>query len=206
VTDALHMILHRDVQLAVLGQGDPALEEQMHEAEAHHRGRLAVRIGYNEPLAHRFQAAGDLLLHPSRFEPCGLTPLYAMRYATLPIVRYVGGLTDTVVDATDWAVRADSATGFAFRDATATAMLESLDRALTFYRRNLAWSGMQRRAMSREFDWEGSARRYLALYGKLTPTADLDDPDCEVTSAEPVETPALRPFISDQDETVKQAA
>jgi starch synthase len=210
VTDALHMILHRDVQLAVLGEGDPSLEGQLHDAAGHHRGRLAVRIGYDESLAHRFQAGGDLLLHPSRFEPCGLTPLYAMRYGTLPIVRYVGGLMDTVVDATDWAVRADSATGFAFREPTAAAMLECLDRALTFYRRNLAWSSMQRRAMSREFGWAGSARRYLALYDKLAPAAELDDVDRDVTSAEVLETPALRSIIgtraSEQNATVKQAA
>jgi glycogen synthase len=135
------------------------------------QGGSPVRIGYEELLAHRLQAGADLLLHPSRFEPCGLTPLYAMRYGTLSIVRHVGGLSDTIVDATEWTVRAGSATGFAFRDPNASAMLECLDRALAFYSQQARWRKMQQRAMSREFGWDGSARRYAALYGKLAPDA-----------------------------------
>ncbi len=171
VAQALHAILERDVQLAVLGEGDPAIEAQFREAAQHYPGRLAVRIGHEEPMAHRFYAAGDLLLHPTRFEPCGLTPLYAMRYGTLPLVRHVGGLADTVVDATEWTVRAGNATGFAFRDLNAVAMLACLDRALAFYARPVSWRKIQRRAMSREFGWNISARRYIALYRKLAPLA-----------------------------------
>lgn len=116
VYHALHIILERDVQLALLGEGDPVLEAKFQEAAQHYPGKLAVRIGFEEPLAHRLQAGADLLLHPSRFEPCGLTPLYAMHYGTLPIVRHVGRLSDTIVDATEWTIRNGSATGFAFRD------------------------------------------------------------------------------------------
>ncbi len=169
VCHALPALLERDVQLAVLGQGDHVLESQFEDAAEQYPGRVAVRIGYEEPLAHRFQAGADLLLHPSRFEPCGLTPLYALRYGTLPIVRHVGGLSDTIIDATRWTIQTGSANGFTFRDPTAAAMLDCLDRALAFYGQPVIWRRMQERAMSRKFGWDTSARRYLALYRRLAP-------------------------------------
>ena len=169
VCHALAALLERDIQLAILGQGDHALELQFEDAAEQHPGRLAVRVGYEEPLAHRFHAGADLLLHPCRFEPCGLTPLYALRYGTLPVVRHVGGLSDTIVDATQWTIQTGSATGFAFQEPTASAMLNCLDRALAFYRRPAVWRTMQERAMSRKFGWDISARRYLALYRRLAP-------------------------------------
>ena len=171
VIHTLHRIFDRDVQLAVLGNGDPPFEEQFQDAAQHHPGRLSVRIGYEEAPAHRYLGGADMLLHPCRFEPCGLTPLYAMRFGALPIVRHVGGLADTIVDATEWTVPGGSATGFAFREPNATAMLNCLDRALAFYGNQSLWNQMRRRAMSREFGWDTSARRYLALYRKLAPHA-----------------------------------
>lgn len=173
VCNALAAVLERDIQLAMLGQGDRTLEMQFEDAAEQYQGRLAVRIGYEEALAHRFHAGADLLLHPCRFEPCGLTPLYAMRYGTLPIVRHVGGLSDTIVDATQWTIQTGSATGFAFREPTASAMLDCLDRALAFYAQPVIWRTMQERAMSREFGWRASARRYVALYRRLAPRAAL---------------------------------
>jgi starch synthase len=171
VIEALPAILERNVQFALLGQGDPGLEGRFREIARRHPGRLAIRIGYEEPLAHRFQAGGDILLHPSRFEPCGLTQLYAMRYGTLPIVRHVGGLADTIVDATERNIRLGTANGFAFREASAHVMIECLDRALALHRQPLAWRKVQRQAMSQDFGWAASARRYAALYRKLAPRA-----------------------------------
>jgi starch synthase len=181
VSHALPAILERDVQLVMLGQGDPGLEVQLADAAQHYPGRLAVRIGFDEELAHRFHAGADLLLHPCRFEPCGLTPLYAMRYGTLPIVRQVGGLADTIIDATEWSVRAGHATGFVFREPSASAMLDCLDRALAFYAQPVLLRKMQRRAMDREFGWDASARRYLALYRRLAPYAAPAhrNPECD---------------------------
>ncbi len=187
VAQVLHLILERDVQVAMLGQSDPALEGQFRDAAQHYPGRLAVRIGYEEALAHRMQAGADLLLHPCRFEPCGLTPLYAMHYGTLPIVRYVGGLADTIVDATDWTIRAGSATGFAFREPTGSAMLDCLDRALATYAQQIRWRKIQRRAMSRDFGWESPARRYLAIYSKLAPKAAKQNTDCDTAQDLPSE-------------------
>ena len=105
VAETLPRIIENGAQCALLGDGDRLLEERFKLAARHHPGRIAVRIGYEEPLAHRLMAGGDILLHPARFEPCGLTQLYAMRYGTLPVVRNTGGLCDTVVDATDHSVR-----------------------------------------------------------------------------------------------------
>jgi starch synthase len=175
VAQALNLILERDVQLAILGQGDPALEGLFREGAQHYPGRLAVRICYEESLAHRMQAGADLLLHPCRFEPCGLTPLYAMHYGTLPVVRPVGGLSDTVVDATEWTIRGGSATGFAFREPTVSGLLDCLDRALATYAQQIHWRKMQRRAMTRDFGWESPARRYFAIYRKLAPGAAEQD-------------------------------
>jgi starch synthase len=109
------------------------------------------------------------LLHPSRFEPCGLTQLYAMRYGTLPVVTRVGGLTDTVVNAGEQTLRLGTATGFVFQYPNAQAMLACVDRALALYDQPLAWRKVQYQAMSRDFGWDVSAQRYLALYNKLVP-------------------------------------
>jgi starch synthase len=166
--EALPALLDRSVQLAVLGKGDPSLEEQLQSAGRRYAGRLATRIGYDEGLAHRFQAGADILLHPSRFEPCGLTQLYAMRYGTLPIARRVGGLADTIVDANDRTMRDGTATGFTFEEATAASMVEALDRALSIYRQPVLWRKVQRTAMTRDFGWEQSARRYLEIYRRCT--------------------------------------
>jgi len=165
------MLSMHDVQFALIGEGEPAFERGFAEMARAHPGRMAVRIGYEEALAHRFYAAGDILLHPSRFEPCGLTPQYAMRYGTVPVVTSVGGLTDTVRDADEPALRAGTATGFSFKEQTAPAMLACLERALAAYAQPVTWRRLQRQAMSQDFGWQASAARYLALYRELAPLA-----------------------------------
>jgi starch synthase len=171
VLDALPAILDRPVQFALLGDGDRGILNRFAETARNRPGRLAAHSGYTEPGAHRLLAGGDLLLHPSRFEPCGLTPLYALCYGTLPIVSAIGGLTDTIVDATPDALRRGTANGFAIRQTTVSAMLDGLDRALALYRQPVAWRRMQTTAMTRDFGWNASARRYLAIYRKLAPHA-----------------------------------
>jgi starch synthase len=171
VLDALPAILDRPVQFALLGDGDRGMLNRFAETARNWPGRLAAHSGYTEPGAHRLLAGGDLLLHPSRFEPCGLTPLYALCYGTLPIVSAIGGLTDTIADATPAALRRGTATGFAFREATALAMVGALDRALALYRQPVAWRRMQTTAMAQDFGWDASARHYLAVYRQLAPHA-----------------------------------
>jgi starch synthase len=164
VAEVLPALFERGVQLAILGEGDHGLEERFQAAARTHPRRLAVHIGYQEPLAHRLQAGADMLLHPSRFEPCGLTQLYAMRYGTVPIATRTGGLADTIVDPGGQPVSRGTATGFTFARTTSDGMIGCLDRALACYRHPVAWRKLQREAMAQDFGWRRSARRYLGLY------------------------------------------
>ena len=157
---ALPALLAEGVQVALLGSGEPAMEKAFADAAAAHPGQVAVRIGYDEALAHRIIAGADIILVPSRFEPCGLTQLYGMRYGTLPLVRRVGGLADTV----------DEATGFVFDAADPAALAEAARRALLTLREPARWRAMQQDAMARDHGWDAAAARYMALYRSLMPS------------------------------------
>ena len=167
VLGALPGLLRRGGQLALQGAGDAALEAAFLAAAKAHPGEVAVRIGYDEALAHRLIAGADAILVPSRFEPCGLTQLYGLRYGTLPVVRRVGGLADTVVDASDDALQADRATGFTFDAATPAALDAALQRASTLYAQPERWRRLMARAMAQDFSWDGAAQKYVALYRDL---------------------------------------
>ena len=167
VLTALPALLRSGAQLAVQGSGDPALEAAFTAAAAAHPGQVAVRIVYNESLAHRVIGGADVIMLPSRFEPCGLTQMYGLRYGTLPLVRRVGGLSDTVVDASDEAVRSQRATGFSFDAATPAALEAAVLRAVQAKRQSDLWHGLMRTAMAQDFSWANAARRYLALYESI---------------------------------------
>ncbi len=155
-------------QLALLGSGDPLLEQGFKMAARHHRGRVAVKIGYDEALAHRLLAGADALLVPSRFEPCGLTQLYALKYGALPVVRRTGGLADTVVDANPETLANGTATGFAFDQVDGWVLGETISRACELYARHPKdWSRIQQHAMQQDFSWRASAKRYAELYQEL---------------------------------------
>ena len=151
-------------QLAVQGKGEPALEAALVAAALAHPGRVAARLVYDERLAHRMMAGADAMLVPSRFEPCGLTQLYALRYGTVPVVRRVGGLADTVVDADPLATKNDQATGFMFGPETSAALAQALDQAVKAWRQPALWRQLMRRGMSQNFSWDASASQYMALY------------------------------------------
>jgi starch synthase len=133
-------------------------------------GTVAVRIGYDEALAHRIVAGADLIAVPSRYEPCGLTQLYGLRYGTLPLVHRVGGLADTVVDADEPAIAADRATGFAFERADAAALSGALRRAGECFLQPDTWRQLMRRAMAQDFSWRGPAAEYARLYSEIGST------------------------------------
>jgi starch synthase len=154
-------------QLAVQGNGDPSLEAAFTSAAASYPGRVAVWLRYDEALAHRMMAGADAILVPSRFEPCGLTQLYALLYGTVPVVREVGGLADTVVDATPEAIQSDVATGFMFGPATTWGLDQAMARTLDAYRNPPLWRQLMLRGMAQNFSWEVAAAQYLALYGEL---------------------------------------
>jgi starch synthase len=128
---------------------------------------VALRQGYDEALSHRFFAAGDVTLVPSRFEPCGLTQMYALRYGSLPLVRRTGGLADTVTDCSLEDLADEKATGFVFERFEAADLQRALRRAFTLWQRPREWRLVQRRAMAQRFGWSEAAARYLALYRQL---------------------------------------
>lgn len=154
--------------LIVLGSGDPALEGAVQELARRHPGRVAVRIGYDEGLSHRLFAGADAVLVPSRFEPCGLTQMYGLRYGTLPVVAATGGLADTVINASPAALAAGVATGIAFHPTDAIAFGQALIRLVGLYGDPKVWASMQRNAMKHPVGWETSAAAYAALYAGLT--------------------------------------
>lgn len=167
VLSALPSLLAAGGQLALQGNGDPMLESAFVATAASHPGRVAVRIGYDESLAHRLIAGVDAVLVPSRFEPCGLTQMYALRYGTLPVVRRVGGLADTVIDARESTLADGSATGFVFDQATHAELEAAIARAVALYRERAAWTRVMRHAMTQDFSWEGAAMQYLARYAEV---------------------------------------
>jgi starch synthase len=164
VLAAVPALLQGGAQLMVQGTGEPSLEAAFRAAEQAHPGRIATCIGYDEVLAHRVIAGSDVLLVPSRFEPCGLTQMYALRYGTLPLVRRVGGLADTVIDAGDDPHHAGRSTGFVFDAPTPQGIEHAVARALALYRHPAAWRDVMRRAMSQDFSWTNAAGAYLDLY------------------------------------------
>ncbi|MFT3955508.1 MAG: glycogen synthase GlgA [Piscinibacter sp.] len=170
VLAALPALLRSGAQLVVQGTGDPVLEAAFTAAAFAHPSQVAVRIGYDEVFAHRLIAGSDLIMVPSRFEPCGLTQLYGLRYGTLPLVRRVGGLADTVVDADEAAVKAGRATGFVFDAATPAALESALLRAVQAYGATPLWRQLVGTAMRQDFSWDGAAARYMALYQALQPS------------------------------------
>jgi starch synthase len=164
VLEALPWLMRQDVQLVVLGSGSPALAEALRHAARQHPGRMAVNIGFSEPLAHRIEAGADVFLMPSRFEPCGLNQMYSMRYGTVPVVHATGGLADTV-DTVDPA--RDVGTGWAFRSFQVDAFIEALGWALlTWSEYPEAWAAIQKRGMTRDFSWDRSAAGYERVYAE----------------------------------------
>jgi len=167
--DALPDLLAEGAQLAVLGTGELDLQDRFAAAAAAHPGRVGLMAGFDEGLAHLMQAGMDALLVPSRFEPCGLTQLCALRYGAIPVVARVGGLADTVVDANPAALAAGVATGVQFAPVTTGALGQAVRQAGRLYRAPKVWAAMQRNAMRAAVGWDGPAEEYSALYrGLLT--------------------------------------
>ena len=165
VLAGLPELLQHPVQVAVLGSGDPSLEQGLHALAARFPTQVAVRVGYDEDLAHLIEAGADVFVMPSRFEPCGLNQLYSLRYGTLPVVRRTGGLADTVVDATPENIAAGCATGFVFNAATPASFTRAVTRALNLYYSDYGtWQRMMGVAMRADYGWDKSARAYADIY------------------------------------------
>ena len=170
LVDALPVLLAEGAQLALLGAGDPALEAAFRAAAAAHPGRVGCVIGYDEGLAHLIQAGCDALLVPSRFEPCGLTQLCALRYGAVPVVARVGGLADTVIDASPVARAAGVATGVQFAPVNNTMFEGAIRHAAALWRSPDEWARLQCNGMATDVSWHGPAKAYAALYRALAPS------------------------------------
>ncbi len=164
LVEALPAITARGAALALVGSGDKALEDRIAHAATRHPGRVGAIIGYDEALAHLVQAGADALVVPSRFEPCGLTQLCALRYGAVPIVARVGGLADTVVDANEMALATGAGTGIQFSPVTRAQLELAVERASALRRDRMAWRRMQLRAMATDVGWTRPAKRYAALF------------------------------------------
>lgn len=167
VADIVPELARLGARLIVLGSGEPALEQQFRWLAEVFRQHIAVRIGFNGDLAHHIYAGSDLFAMPSRFEPCGLGQLYAMRYGAIPVVHAVGGLRDTVIDPGDGELARGRGTGIRFQPATPLAFALALDRAVKLFRDKPALATVRRAAMARDSSWTASAQQYLQLYRSL---------------------------------------
>jgi starch synthase len=167
VIEAMDFIIANGGSLAVLGSGEAGLEAGLLAAVEKYPGRVAMVVGYDEPLSHLMQAGADAILIPSRFEPCGLTQLYGLRYGCIPIVGHTGGLADTVIDANGAAIAAKVATGIEFTPITTDGLLGGLRRVFRLFADQKTWSTMQKAAMKSDVSWSSSARQYANLYQHL---------------------------------------
>ena len=167
VEAGIETLVAAGAQLFVQGTGEPGLEEAFTRASARWPGRVATFLGYDEALAHRVFAAGDVTLVPSRFEPCGLTQMYGLTYGCVPLVRGVGGLADTVVDADLATLEDGTATGVVFHDFSAGGFVHAVRCALALYRRPQDWARVQQRGMGQVLGWEKAAGEYVGVYRGL---------------------------------------
>ena len=168
LVETIDHLVARGGRLALLGSGDAALEYAFLSAAERHRGRVGVRIGYDEELSHLLQGGADAILIPSRFEPCGLTQLYGLAYGCVPVVARTGGLADTVIDANEAALAAGVATGIVHDGVTPDALIHAIDRTIALYAESDRWRTLQRSGMQADFSWSRSGQLYARLYRDLT--------------------------------------
>jgi starch synthase len=159
ITECAEKILQRDTQMIVLGSGSPRYHHFFEWLRRTYPDRVGIYLGFNNELAHRIEAAADIFLMPSLFEPCGLNQIYSLKYGTLPIVRMTGGLADTIEDGVN---------GFTFFDFTAHYFFDAVQRAIDVYRNQPAkWKQMMITAMGQDFSWAKSAEKYLGIYRRV---------------------------------------
>ncbi len=170
--EVLPLLVDRGARLAVLGSGSAWMEAAFRKAATDHKGSVGVIIGYDEPRSHQMQAGADAILIPSRFEPCGLTQLYGLRYGTLPVVARTGGLADTVIDANEAALATGCATGVQFAPVTAEALGQAIDRTCDLFADRKLWQSMIRNAMRHPVGWDQSAGAYHRMFAGLLDEAE----------------------------------
>ena len=161
---AMDALAALQVQVVILGTGDPAYHQQLQALAERHPEHLSVTLAFDNALAHQIEAGSDAFLMPSRFEPCGLNQMYSMRFGTVPIVRRVGGLADTVIDVNPSTLAAKTATGFVIEEHTPQALADAVQRAAAAYRDHSLWTLLMQTGMRQDFSWGRSARAYVQVY------------------------------------------
>jgi starch synthase len=164
IPDAFRQIADLEWQAIILGTGDPALELAVYQLETEFPERVRAAIRFDTALSTRLFGGTDITLIPSRYEPCGLTQMIAMRYGCVPVARATGGLVDTIQDNGDAAEN----TGFLFEESTPSALAGALKRAIRYYKKSKNWKMLQQNGMRQDFSWDSSASKYMSLYNKLT--------------------------------------
>jgi starch synthase len=154
----------RDVAVVALGSGEPVYEKFFRDWAFWNKANVAVRVGYDDALAHKVEAGADIFLMPSRYEPCGLNQIYSLKYGTVPVVRATGGLDDTIEE---WNAEQGSGTGFKFKELNATALLAAIDRALAAFEDKAGWKKLMLNGMARNYSWEQPAKEYEAVYKEI---------------------------------------
>ena len=178
---AAEELLKLPLQIVILGTGEPKYHDAVTDVARRYPDRLSVNLRFDNALAHQIEAGCDAFLMPSRFEPCGLNQMYSMRYGTVPIVRRVGGLADTVVDVSPATLEAGSATGFVFEEYSADALLHAVKRAVAAFRDHELWERLIRIGMQQDFSWNRSAREYVQVYERaLAKRARVQGPGFKV--------------------------
>ncbi len=164
IQEAIDDIFKLDVKYVLLGQGDKKYQEFFEKVQKKYPDKFAVSFDFDDSLAHLIEAGSDLYLMPSRFEPCGLTQLYSLKYGTIPIVRYTGGLADTVEKISS---SNGKGTGFVFKKYDSKEMLKEIQRAVKLYKKKDVWTKIMKNGMSKDFSWLTSAKKYIELYKKM---------------------------------------
>ncbi len=164
LASALDSIMPLGIQLVMLSSGDPGLERLFLDAQSRYPDRMRVILGFDDAMAHRIQAAADIFLMPSQFEPCGLTQMYALKYGTVPVVRATGGLRDTI---SEFDPETMTGNGFLFTPYTPTALIEAMARAIAVYRRPAQWSRLMGNCFEADFSWDRAANEYLGWFDRL---------------------------------------
>ncbi len=167
VADCIDKAVAAGARFAILGSGEPNLEDMLEAAQARHTGNVGVALGFEEGFSHLLQGGADAVVVPSRFEPCGLTQFYGLRYGCVPVVARVGGLADSVIDANDAGLAAKVATGIQFLPVDRDGLMAALERTITLFSDRTAWNGLQRRGMKTDVSWGKSAAAYASLYRTL---------------------------------------
>jgi starch synthase len=165
VAEVMQQWVHMtDVQWVLLGTGEPKYHRIVERLAERFPQKVAVKLEFSNPLAHRIEAGADMFLMPSRFEPCGLNQMYSLRYGTVPVVRATGGLADTIIDAQAATLADGTANGFSFQECSALALGETLRRACDAFQRKESWNRLVAGGMRQDWSWARSARQYAKLY------------------------------------------